>query len=264
MSIIRMYCGDYDRLFRSQKDNLAVCFTGHRNLPPKDIPAIRSLLRQSIEEAYHLGFRVFYCGAALGFDLLAGYEVLDLKKTYAALKLILVIPCSDQSRFWTAPDKRRWEKLIAEADQKIVKSSSYYTGCMQVRNRYMVDHSQLCICYQENFSGGTFSTVRYAQRCMVPVLNLCIPLLKEKAQYAASDPLFRESDHYGIIPSYPLLHKKMPLLRFHFVPGSDIVRSIVYCHAAFGSKAVFFRASRSYAFPRNRIYRRRNAISCGN
>ena len=43
---------------------------------------------------------------------------------------------------------------------------------MQVRNRFMVDRSSLCICYMTAFQGGTASTVHYAQTQKLPVVNV--------------------------------------------------------------------------------------------
>ena len=42
---------------------------------------------------------MFYgAGGALGFDTLAAQTVLDMKKEYPQLRLILVLPCEDQTR----------------------------------------------------------------------------------------------------------------------------------------------------------------------
>ena len=46
---------------------------------------------------------------------------------------------------------------------------------MMVRNRYMVDRSSLCLCYLRKASGGTKSTVDYAKKAGLQLLNLAEP-----------------------------------------------------------------------------------------
>ena len=47
-----------------------------------------------------------FCGAggALGFDTLAAQTVLEMKKEYPQLRLILVLPCENQTRGWHSED----------------------------------------------------------------------------------------------------------------------------------------------------------------
>ena len=40
------------------------------------------------------------------------------------------------------------------------------------RNRYLVDHSDICICYCASEEGGTAYTVHYAEQKGIPVVNL--------------------------------------------------------------------------------------------
>ena len=49
--------------------------------------------------------------------------------------------------------KAQHEHIKSSADEVIC----YHRGCMQRRNRYMVDHSSVCICYQTQDTGGTVS-----------------------------------------------------------------------------------------------------------
>ena len=177
----------------------SVCFTGHRSIPGAGISVLRSLLRQCIAQAYSKGARTFYCGAALGFDLLAGYEVARLQHIHPDIHLILVIPCAEQCKYWSPENRDRYENLIRLVKKRypsdiIILSPFYFTGCMQIRNHYMVDHAQICFSYQYNLSGGTFSTVRYAQKKGIPVINL-YSLAAETERYACtvSDTSFREA-----------------------------------------------------------------------
>lgn len=156
------------------KNRLSVCFTGHRALAAADIPVVTQRLDALLLRCYAHGYRDFYCGGALGFDTIAGERVVALKRQHPDVRLIMVLPCGDQARYWPSSAIPRYERLLYMADGIRVLAPTYYEGCMQARNRYMVDHAQLCICYLRYQKGGTASTVAYAIRQRVPVLNVAM------------------------------------------------------------------------------------------
>ena len=61
---------------------ISVAFTGHRFIPYDKIASLREALKTVILEHYNRGIRIFYCGMAMGFDLLAAEVVLSMKETY--------------------------------------------------------------------------------------------------------------------------------------------------------------------------------------
>ena len=63
-------------------------------------------------------------------------------------------------------------RQIADADEVRVLAPRYYDGCMQARNRYMVDRASVCIAYLTETRGGTAGTVRYAEKQGISVINL--------------------------------------------------------------------------------------------
>jgi len=148
------------------------CFSGHRAIPEKE----RELLSQQLEEAIistmEKGYRYFKTGGALGFDLLAADTVLRLKKRGHRIKLILVLPCKTQTKYWKDDDKAEYERIKRQADRVIYTAKDYYQGCMHQRNRALVDGSSFCICYLTSQRGGTAYTVRYAKEQGVTVMNL--------------------------------------------------------------------------------------------
>ena len=52
---------------------------------------------------------------------------------------------------------------MSRADRTVCVSEHYFKGCMQKRNRFLVDNSILCIYWLTNETGGTKYTVKYAQ-----------------------------------------------------------------------------------------------------
>lgn len=152
--------------------NKTCCFTGHRTLPENEIPAIRKKLNREISYLIEKGYRYFGTGGALGFDTVAAQEVLSLKKIYPQIKLILVLPCREQDKFWNEIDRKSYENLREQADKIVYTSQRYEPGCMQKRNRHLVDHSSICIAYLTASSGGTFYTVHYAKGWGLKIINL--------------------------------------------------------------------------------------------
>ena len=122
-------------------------FTGHR---PGKLPwgedesdlrciALKAKLRAAVESAIHEGMEHFICGMADG-----GGEA----------------------------QKSRYRDILARCDYETMVQQSYTPGCMQRRNRYMVDHASLLIAVNDGARGGTRSTIEYAFKRGVNVLDI--------------------------------------------------------------------------------------------
>ena len=159
-----------------------VCFTGHRTIPDSELPELGKITDHAVAEAWSAGYRVFICGGARGFDTMAAQAVLRFRIAHPEIRLVIAVPCLSQSDKWPAADRDIYHHVLEQADFVEVLSGTYYTGCMQYRNRFMVDHSSLCLCYLTRFEGGTWSTVRYALHQGVALKNLAIhEVLKENS-----------------------------------------------------------------------------------
>ncbi len=138
--------------------NSTCCFTGHRVLRKDfDITA----LEEAVNEAINGGYKTFLTGMANGFDRVCA-SVLTNLKSEKNIEIIACVPCRDQDKFFTQKQKEEYDYFLKNADEVIYLSDEYYNGCMQVRNRYMVDNSSLVIAYSKTNFGGTFYTVSYA------------------------------------------------------------------------------------------------------
>ena len=73
------------------------CFTGHREILDKDYKILKENLKYVIIQLIKKGIIYFGVGGARGFDMLVEKIILDLKKQYPQIKLILVLPCKSQS-----------------------------------------------------------------------------------------------------------------------------------------------------------------------
>ena len=148
------------------------CFTGHREIPSEKQRAVAARLRETLVTLIEQGVRYFGAGGALGFDTLAAQTVLTLKSAYPHIRLILVLPCKEQAARWSAADQAVYREILSRADKVVWTAEHYHRGCMHVRNRHLVDHADVCVCYLEKNSGGTAYTVGYAQEKGLPVINV--------------------------------------------------------------------------------------------
>ena len=140
-------------------------FTGHRIVPEKNRKEITqhvvNLCTKLITEE---NVNVFIAGGALGFDTLAATEIIKLKKLYPHIQLYLYIPCINQSAKWKDRDVEIYNKIKELADEvKYISTQEYTSGCMQQRNRAMVNDAFYGIAYCNNTKSGTYSTICYAR-----------------------------------------------------------------------------------------------------
>ena len=152
--------------------NIACCFTGHRKIPQKKYIQIQEKLKDKIVKAIQNGYTFFYAGGAVGFDTMAAQAVFELKAQHPHIKLILVLPCVNQTDDWEQSDIDEYERIRVFADDVIYTSEEHKKGCMHKRNRYMVDNSSLCVAYMTKKSGGTAYTMNYAEENQVMVFNI--------------------------------------------------------------------------------------------
>lgn len=88
------------------------------------------------------------------------------------IKLILVLPCTTQTKGWSKDDIAVYEEIKSQADKVVYTSHDYFRGCMFKRNRHLVNGSSVCIAYLTQEKGGTAYTVNYARQSNVQVINL--------------------------------------------------------------------------------------------
>ncbi len=150
--------------------NKCVCFTGHR--PEKlslSEDEVKSGLRQEISKAISEGYTTFITGMAKGVDLWAGEIVLNLRGNSIDIKLVAADPYAGFGKGWSSEWKSLHDKIIAEADHVENVCSSYNKGCFMIRNKWMVDHSNLVIAVFNGEAGGTKNTIDYAKKQGVEV-----------------------------------------------------------------------------------------------
>ena len=154
----------------------SVAFTGHRCIPFEELTTLRDAAKTKVKLLYAMGITDYYCGMAIGFDLLAAEVVLSLKTTLPKLRLVAVVPYRGQSDAWSKIEQERHAAVLAKADEVIVLSERYFKGCLLRRNDFMLSHVCGVVAYFDGQpKGGTFYTCREARRKHLDIINLCHP-----------------------------------------------------------------------------------------
>lgn len=153
--------------------SVSACFSGHRIIPCFYLKRLELQLQTEIISAYADGFRNFFCGMAMGYDLLAAETVLSLQSELPDLRFIAVIPYHRQTERWSDALKSRYDDILRNANDTVILSEHYYQDCLLRRNDFMVVHSsRLITWYNGNPKGGTFYTCRLAVANGLTVINL--------------------------------------------------------------------------------------------
>ncbi len=154
------------------RKDYACCFTGHRIMANEFQDVLPNRLEQLIRKLISEGFLDFISGGALGFDTLAAEIVLRLREEFPQIRLIMALPCPDQTKGWASANKLRHEQICKKADAIHYIADHYSVSCMMQRNRFMVDNSSVCIFYLTNQRSGTYKTVSYAMEQNLKLYNI--------------------------------------------------------------------------------------------
>lgn len=149
------------------------CFSGHRRLP-QDCEELRAKLKKEIIGLIECGVVFFGAGGAWGFDMLAEETVLELKREYPHIRLILVLPCppDQQTLKWNNDQRQRYYEILERADKVRILSPQCTNCCMFARNRHLINSSAYLICYLRERRGGTAYTVQYVREQGIDIIQL--------------------------------------------------------------------------------------------
>ena len=152
--------------------SLTCSFTGHRTIPAAHLAALSDLLSRAVAYAYGEGCRTFYAGGALGFDTYAARAVISFRVTHRDVRLVLLLPCLDQAKSWSAHGRAEYEWILGQADEVQYFADAYTKDCMRLRNLALAERGDLLIAYVGHERSGAAQTLRAAARLGKRVYNL--------------------------------------------------------------------------------------------
>lgn len=151
----------------------ACAFTGHR---PRRLPwgydegdarcvRLKEEIRTQVQALSQRGFTDFLTGMAEGPDLWFAAAVLQLRAVNTAVKLHCILPCLGQAENYREDGARLYKSILSEADSVIYVNRAAVKSCYLLRNRWMIDRSQLLLAVcRDAARSGAASSVRYARK----------------------------------------------------------------------------------------------------
>ena len=147
-----------------------VSFFGHRMI--YDQLAVEKRLRELVENLLRDHSWVeFLVGREGDFDIMAASVVKQVKKSLYCdnASLTLVLP------YMKSELRDNEESFLNYYDNIEIDSEAsvaYFKNAIRIRNRRMVDRSQLVICYLDHNKGGACSAMQYAKEIGCKVINI--------------------------------------------------------------------------------------------
>ncbi len=147
-----------------------VSFFGHRVV--ENIFEIENrldkLLHDIITQKTYVEFLI---GRNGDFDLLATSAIKRAVRKYGCgnTSFILVLPYLKAEY---RNDEQHYLDYYDEIEVCAEASKAHYKAAIQVRNRNMIDRSDLVICCIQHKSGGAYRTIRYAEKQGKKIFNL--------------------------------------------------------------------------------------------
>ena len=133
------------------------CGFGHRVMLMDVEKPLRETLERLVEER---GVRVFYTGEMGEFDELFARTVRSMKRECPSLRLVLVAPYLTER---LNMDKAFYEAIYDEILIPAELDGVHPKAAIGLRNRWMVDRSDIVIAALHRDFGGAAEAVRYAE-----------------------------------------------------------------------------------------------------
>ncbi len=153
-------------------DVFTVSFFGHRiiNNYCEAERSVADLVRSLIREHEYVEFLV---GRDGDFDQIVSSEVRRAKEEVfnANSSLIWILPY-EKAEY--KQNQVSFDSYYDEVEVCAESEGEYPKAAIQIRNRSMVDRSDLVVFYVSHQSGGAHQTMQYAQRAGKEIINLAV------------------------------------------------------------------------------------------
>lgn len=148
-----------------------VCFFGHRQIDDFRLveQKVETLIIKLLNEHEYVEFLVGRDGE---FDQLV---------TSAILRCRNCLDTANSSFTWVMPylkadyvkNSESYDNYYDSVEVCEQSANVYPKAAIQIRNRAMVDRSDLCVFCVTHRSGGAYQTLRYAEKANANIINLC-------------------------------------------------------------------------------------------
>lgn len=149
------------------------CFTGHR--PEKlnrSEAEVKKALELAIQQAIRDGYTTFISGMARGVDIWAAQIVLKERSKNNRIHLIAAPPYEGFETRWSKSWQDQYNFILKYADLTRFICKGYSMAAFQIRNEWMVDHSNRVIAAYNGEAGGTRNTIEYADKHKIEIIKI--------------------------------------------------------------------------------------------
>lgn len=146
----------------------SVSFFGHRDF--YEHHRCEKILNEILEEILeNKEYTEFLIGRNGEFDRFVASTIVKIKKEYKNSFFIWVLPylTSDYIK-----NKENYEKYYDEIEICEKSSIAHPKSAIKIRNREIVERSDLIICYIEHDNGGAYETIEYAKKLNKKIINI--------------------------------------------------------------------------------------------
>ena len=153
-------------------DAFTVSFFGHRQIYHffDAEEKVAAIVRSLVTEKEYVEFLIGRDGE---FDQIVSSTVKrakrDIRDDNSELTWVMAYPKAEYANNADSFDEYYDRVEVCEE-----AAQSHPKSAIQIRNRSMVDRSDLVVCYVDHHSGGAFQTMQYAQKCGKEVINLAL------------------------------------------------------------------------------------------
>ena len=151
-------------------DIYTVSLFGHREIDQPSMVAekLEKIIRNLISGKGYVNFLIGRDGE---FDIIAASVIRRIIKEldYGNASLTLVLP------YMKAEYRDNEQEYLTYYDEVEICSQSskaHFKAAIQIRNRNMIDRSDLMLCFVERKQGGAYQSLRYANRTGVRMINI--------------------------------------------------------------------------------------------
>lgn len=125
-----------------------------------------------VRRAVFRGAGTFMCSGSGLINMMLGEAVLRVKKDFPALKLLFIIPYKGQEKYWSAPMRLWYSRLLARADNVQILEAEYTPGAFKRCNELMLALAPMIICIPGGVCTDAF---RSAVRRGKDILSIPLP-----------------------------------------------------------------------------------------
>lgn len=147
-----------------------VSFFGHRRIynSCKIEERLETIIKELLSQKEYVEFLV---GRNGDFDFIVSSAILRIRKEYYEhnSSLVLILPYMIAEY---RDNIKTFSEYYDEIEISLEASNAHYKSAIRIRNKEMVDRSDLVICYVENSRGGAYNALCYAQKKNKVVINL--------------------------------------------------------------------------------------------